>query len=65
MHYNVTFSQAPSPETDAAWSSLFPKGVGFVRHPVISLKLSGIAVFHELHCLVYTPFPPPHPSPPP
>ncbi|RAH69803.1 uncharacterized protein BO66DRAFT_392197 [Aspergillus aculeatinus CBS 121060] len=51
MEYNSTFSQHPSPETDAAWASLFPKGVGFVKHPTLAPELSGLVVFHALHCL--------------
>lgn len=51
MVYNRTFSQPPSPESDAAWASMFPEGVGFVKHPKISPELSGVAVFHELHCV--------------
>ena len=27
-------------------------GVGFVKHPSVSPELSGLAVFHELHCVV-------------
>ncbi len=27
-------------------------GVGFVKHPEVSPNLSGLAVFHELHCVV-------------
>ncbi|MCJ1367573.1 hypothetical protein MMC16_006707 [Acarospora aff. strigata] len=48
--YNRTFTE-PGPESDAAWDSMFPLGVGFVRHPQISPKLSGLAVFHQLHCV--------------
>ena len=25
MHYNTTFSAAPSPESDGAWDALFPR----------------------------------------
>lgn len=51
MEYNSTFSSAPSPSSDAAWESLFPKGKGFVRHPDIAPETSGLVVFHALHCL--------------
>lgn len=27
------------------------EGVGFVKHPGVSPNLSGLAVFHELHCV--------------
>lgn len=55
MVYNPTYTEEPSPETDAAWDSMFPKGVGFVKHPEVSPNLSGLAVFHELHCVVSDP----------
>lgn len=28
------------------------EGKGFIQHPEISPNISGIAVFHELHCVV-------------
>jgi len=49
--YNRTFSQAPNEEAEFAWRSIFPKGRGFVHHPTLAPNISGIAVFHELHCL--------------
>ncbi|KAG8531256.1 uncharacterized protein KY384_004614 [Bacidia gigantensis] len=49
--YNITYSSPPSPETNKAWDDLFPPMVGFVQHPTIAPNLSGLAVFHELHCL--------------
>lgn len=70
MLYNKTFTLPPSPESNAAWDSMFPskifnnsmdtnketdngiEGVGFVKHPEIAPEFSGIAVFHELHCVV-------------
>ncbi|PYI04755.1 hypothetical protein BO78DRAFT_347040 [Aspergillus sclerotiicarbonarius CBS 121057] len=51
MEYNSTFTLHPSPESDAAWDSLFPKGKGFVKHPTIAPETSGIVVYHGLHCL--------------
>ncbi|KAJ5180968.1 hypothetical protein N7492_004178 [Penicillium capsulatum] len=51
MEYNTTFSQAPSPESDAAWESLFPTGNGFVQHATIAPVSSGLVVYHGLHCL--------------
>ncbi|KAJ6036382.1 hypothetical protein N7540_000661 [Penicillium herquei] len=51
MEYNSTFSIHPSPETEAAWESLFPKGKGFVRHETIAPETSGLAVYHALHCV--------------
>ncbi|KAF7867203.1 hypothetical protein EAF04_005286 [Stromatinia cepivora] len=49
--YNRTFSGPPSNETELAWRSIFPKGRGFIHHPSLAPNISGIAVFHELHCL--------------
>ncbi|QKX60767.1 uncharacterized protein TRUGW13939_07913 [Talaromyces rugulosus] len=51
MKYNSTFSHSPSPESDAAWESLFPKGKGFFKHPIIAPETSGLTVFHTLYCL--------------
>ena len=72
MVYNLTYTKEPSPESDAAWDSMFPskpwtlshaashsyfkaEGVGFVKHPELSPNLSGLAIFHELHCVVSNP----------
>jgi len=49
--YNRTFSDPPSAESDAAWMSIFPRGRGFFSHPSLTVNISGVAVFHELHCL--------------
>lgn len=49
--YNRTFSEAPSDLSDSSWQSLFPRGVGFVQNPEIAPEISGISVFHQLHCL--------------
>ena len=51
LRYNRTFGQPPSPESDAAWASLFPKQGGFFRHPSLATERSALAVFHQLHCL--------------
>lgn len=51
MEYNTIFSQPPSPESDAAWESLFPTGNGFVQHATVSPASSGLVVYHGLHCL--------------
>ena len=50
--HNVTFSQKPCPESEAAWDSLVPTGRGFVHHEPEAPFISNIAVFHQLHCLV-------------
>ncbi|KAF2496999.1 hypothetical protein BU16DRAFT_617031 [Lophium mytilinum] len=50
-HHNETFSQKPTPQSEAAWNSLAPIGRGFVYHPVVSPIVSGITVFHQLHCV--------------
>jgi hypothetical protein len=52
MHFNATFAQRSNTESDSAWDSLFPDKLGFVQHPVLAPNVAGIAVFHELHCLV-------------
>lgn len=55
---NASFADEPSELTDAAWSSLIPKGRGFVIHPKLApadgkeKKGKSVSVFHELHCLV-------------
>ena len=49
--YNKTFGKPPATEVDEAWSSIFPVGRGFVQHPEFAPNISGLAVFHELHCL--------------
>ena len=52
MQFNKTFPQRPNEESDAAWASLFPEKLGFIQHPELAPEVAGIAVFHELHCLV-------------
>ncbi|KAK0621568.1 hypothetical protein B0T17DRAFT_617998 [Bombardia bombarda] len=49
--HNFTFSQRPTPESEAAWASIIPIGRGFIHHPQLAPFISNIAVFHELHCL--------------
>lgn len=50
--HNLTFSQAPTSESEAAWNSMVPLGRGFIHQPTIAPFISNIAAFHELHCLV-------------
>jgi len=55
---NVSFADESSELTDAAWTSLIPKGRGFVIHPKLAptdgkdKKGKSVSVFHEIHCLV-------------
>lgn len=50
--HNLTFTQSPSPESEAAWNSIIPVGRGFVHHDQLAPFVSNIAVFHQLHCMV-------------
>ncbi|KAI1409258.1 hypothetical protein F5Y13DRAFT_193498 [Hypoxylon sp. FL1857] len=49
--HNLTFTQSPSPGSEAAWSSIIPIGRGFVHHAQLAPFISNVAVFHQLHCL--------------
>ncbi|KAI1465030.1 uncharacterized protein F4812DRAFT_128443 [Daldinia caldariorum] len=49
--HNLTFTQKPSPASEAAWASIIPAGRGFVHHPQLAPFISNIATFHQLHCL--------------
>ncbi|KAI0867572.1 hypothetical protein GGS24DRAFT_515175 [Hypoxylon argillaceum] len=49
--HNLTFTQIPSPSSEAAWNSIIPIGRGFVHHSQLAPFISNIAVFHQLHCL--------------
>ncbi|KAH7316780.1 hypothetical protein B0I35DRAFT_479596 [Stachybotrys elegans] len=51
FQYNRTFGEAPSPDTNAAWESLFPHHGGFFVHAELAPKRSAFSVFHQLHCL--------------
>ncbi|KAH6628098.1 hypothetical protein F5144DRAFT_594191 [Chaetomium tenue] len=51
--YRWQFSARPSNnESQIWWNKVFPKGRGFIQHPEISPVPHGLAVFHQLHCLV-------------
>jgi hypothetical protein len=50
--YDRTFAEAPSAQSDGAWRELFPTKGGFFKNPKLAPGLSGLAVFHQLHCLV-------------
>ncbi|OCL07610.1 hypothetical protein AOQ84DRAFT_408592, partial [Glonium stellatum] len=49
--YNRTFAEAPSPETDAAWESIFPPHGGFFNDKEMAPTGASLAVYHQLHCL--------------
>jgi hypothetical protein len=49
--HNFTFSQSPTPASEAAWDALVPIGRGFITNPQIAPFFSNIAVTHQLHCL--------------
>ncbi|PSN75083.1 hypothetical protein BS50DRAFT_480838, partial [Corynespora cassiicola Philippines] len=49
--YNDTFSLPPDNYTNTAWDDIFPPGAGFITHPQFSPNISGLAVFHQLHCI--------------
>ncbi|KAI8629701.1 hypothetical protein F5Y19DRAFT_475151 [Xylariaceae sp. FL1651] len=51
MHFNGSFAKGSDLKSDALWDSLFPKKLGFVKHPQLAPNVAGVAVFHELHCL--------------
>jgi hypothetical protein len=51
FEYNRTFSDLPSPETDAAWMSIFPPHGGFFHDKSIAENGASLAVYHQLHCL--------------
>ncbi|CAI6312387.1 unnamed protein product [Periconia digitata] len=50
-HHNLTFTQKPDDEAEAAWGSIIPVGRGFITHPQLAPDVSNIAVFHQIHCL--------------
>jgi hypothetical protein len=52
MSFNGSFPQRSNEMSNMMWDSLFPKKLGFVQHPELAPNIAGIAVFHELHCLV-------------
>lgn len=45
------FRMKPSPESDEAWRSILPNGLGVVQHPVIGPEIVNLAFVHQLHCL--------------
>ncbi|KAI1294308.1 hypothetical protein F5Y03DRAFT_373352 [Xylaria venustula] len=51
FRYQKKFTMHPDNETNALWDSVFPRGRGFIQHPVISPDVHCLAVFHQLHCI--------------
>ncbi|KAM0795053.1 hypothetical protein BDR22DRAFT_894522 [Usnea florida] len=49
--YNGTFASTSSEETNMAWDSLFPEGMGFIEDPAGISEGAGVSAFHQLHCL--------------
>ncbi|CAF9937248.1 MAG: hypothetical protein ALECFALPRED_007152 [Alectoria fallacina] len=45
------FRLKPSPESDEAWRSILPDGLGVVQHPAIGPEIVSLAFVHQLHCL--------------
>ncbi|KAK0609537.1 hypothetical protein B0T17DRAFT_512637 [Bombardia bombarda] len=50
--YRREFALRPGNESDMWWRRVFPIGRGFVQHPEISPVPTGLAVYHQLHCLL-------------
>ncbi|KAJ6155271.1 hypothetical protein N7470_005837 [Penicillium chermesinum] len=50
MAPNDTFGLPPSPESDAAWNSLFPVSQGFIYSKQFR-EPRALVVYHNLHCL--------------
>ncbi|KAL2827693.1 hypothetical protein BJY01DRAFT_228955 [Aspergillus pseudoustus] len=51
LDHDLTFSQRPNAETEKAWADIIPAGRGFIQHPKLAPAVSGLTVFHQLHCL--------------
>lgn len=49
---NERFRQAPSSESDEAWRSILPNGLGIVQHQGLGPEIVSFAFVHQLHCLV-------------
>ncbi|KAI1208030.1 uncharacterized protein F4807DRAFT_468906 [Annulohypoxylon truncatum] len=45
------FALRPDNISEALWTSLFPRGDGFIKHPELSPEPTCLAVYHQLHCL--------------
>ncbi|KAI0465720.1 hypothetical protein F4859DRAFT_500063 [Xylaria cf. heliscus] len=51
FHYHKQFGMRPGNVSQQYWDMVFPRGRGFVQHPVLSPVPHGLAVYHQLHCL--------------
>ncbi|KAF2245314.1 hypothetical protein BU26DRAFT_384158, partial [Trematosphaeria pertusa] len=51
FQYTSKSAARPSNASDAAWSSLYPKGGTFFSHAPEVPTRSTLSVFHQLHCL--------------
>ncbi|KAI0187899.1 hypothetical protein EV127DRAFT_462591 [Xylaria flabelliformis] len=51
FHYRHQFGMRPGNVSQKYWDLVFPRGRGFIQHPVISPIPHGLAVYHQLHCL--------------
>ncbi|KAI2642061.1 hypothetical protein GGS21DRAFT_288435 [Xylaria nigripes] len=51
FHYRHQFGMRPGNESQKYWDLVFPRGRGFIQHPVISPEPHGLTVYHQLHCL--------------
>lgn len=52
FEYDRIYAEVPTNESNAAWKEIFPARGGFFQHPQLAPGGSGLAVFHQLHCLV-------------
>ncbi|KAI1427096.1 hypothetical protein F5Y12DRAFT_792817 [Xylaria sp. FL1777] len=51
FHYRRQFGMRPGNVSQKYWDMVFPRGRGFIQHPIISPTPHGLAVYHQLHCL--------------
>ncbi|KAF2969099.1 hypothetical protein GQX73_g4494 [Xylaria multiplex] len=51
FHYRHEFGMRPGNLSERYWGLVFPRGRGFIQHPIISPVPHGLAVYHQLHCL--------------
>ncbi|KAI0907413.1 hypothetical protein F4823DRAFT_564807 [Ustulina deusta] len=51
FHYRRQFGMRPGNLSQKYWDMVFPRGRGFIQHPVLSPVPHGLTVYHQLHCL--------------